>query len=370
MLYKNLKKLRQEYDISAARIAKFLQVSEQDIIDWEAGVRKPTLHQIHQLADLFDISYNELMDDELKMSSNSSSSQNVTKSKRGKRKSKKKTKHKQKNKKVNKKKVEKHQNWPLLVILVILLCALGVGGFIYWKYGDEYSLIKKKAYTVDEMVGTFQIESGNYDILPTLTLLSDETFTLTTTCTVDGVVRGNWNVENTTLTLTSDREIIYTLKINSTNKLNFTSDTTDCTPVKNDIFTRGTSGETSTSQEPKEDTNSDSSYEEETNESDIVIGTYLATNTTLQISYVDTSKAIFTLQSIDASDSSLIAELTSITGAVNGNTLSFVFDDDGFGNAGEGKMVFDGANVVFNITFTSKNEEAKSSIITSGSLMR
>ncbi|MEG0737136.1 MAG: hypothetical protein RR441_09730, partial [Longicatena sp.] len=102
----------------------------------------------------------------------------------------------------------------------------------------------------------------------------------------------------------------------------------------------------------------------------IVVGQWSGNNSTLHIKSVDNNKAVFTLQSYDPSNSENVASLDGIEGSINANTMTFDFKDDGYGNSGTGSIVFDSTQAIFNITFTTKNEEASWSILQSGTLFK
>lgn len=58
---KNLKNLRIETKISQDVLAKKLNVSIKSISHWETGYSEPSISQLLQLADLFEISLDELL---------------------------------------------------------------------------------------------------------------------------------------------------------------------------------------------------------------------------------------------------------------------------------------------------------------------
>lgn len=368
MLGKHLKQLRTEYDITAARLARFMKVEEQDILNWEEGITEPSLKQIHELADLFDITFHELLDEEerdtdMNQRQKKKDTQKKKDKSRNKTKKKNRTKHKTKN--VKQKTVEKKRNWPLIVILILLAACIGIGGFLFWKYGDEFDLIRKNDYKQEELVGTFTDESAYENSRAVLTLQSNGTYTMQFhNCSVETTGSGSWRVEKNMITLQDASGRSYTLKVSSTNKLKFTSSAMGCSPAENDVFTRGTiSSDNTTSDEEKES-------EEETAQSYIQVGQWSGNNSTLHISSVDGTQAIFTLQSYDPQDSSHVAELKDIHGDIQNNTLNFTFDDDGYGNAGKGSIVFDASQAVFHIEITTAADDAPWSILESGTLVK
>ncbi|MEG0736903.1 MAG: helix-turn-helix domain-containing protein, partial [Longicatena sp.] len=235
----NLRTLREEYDISALRIAKFMKVSEQEILNWENGVKEPSAQQLRELASLFDISLDELSNGYEDDKKSSSTKEKSTPSKKGKikRKTKKKTKYKTKN--VDHKTVEKKRNWPLLVILLLLIGLIGAGGYLYWKYGDEYSFVKKNSYTMNEIAGTFTSEKIYEDSSSSILLKSDGTYQMKyNDCSADSTKEGTWTMDENSMTLTSHSADVITFKILSANSLKVQG-TIGCSIQKGDVFTRG-----------------------------------------------------------------------------------------------------------------------------------
>ncbi len=55
-----LKKLRVEQKLSQIELSKKLNVSTKSISHWETGYTEPSITQLIQLADIFDISLDEL----------------------------------------------------------------------------------------------------------------------------------------------------------------------------------------------------------------------------------------------------------------------------------------------------------------------
>lgn len=365
----NLRTLREEYDISALRIAKFMKVSEQDILDWENGVKEPSIQQLRELASLFDISFEELSieyeEDDMPSSIKEKSS--PVKKGKTKRKTKKKTKYKTKN--IDHETVEKKRNWPLLVILMLLVGLLGAGGYVYWQYGDEYSFVKKNSYTMNEMAGTFTSEKVYKDSSSSILLKSDGTYQMQyNDCSANTTKEGTWTIDDTIMTMTSHSADAITFKILSTNSLKVQG-TIGCSIQKNDVFTRGTiiSDDKEEPTDQKED--SDDSDTTDQAPSYIVVGQWSGNNSTLHIQSID-NKVIFTLQSYDPSNSENVASLDRMEGIISANTMTFNFEDDGYGNSGTGSIVFDSTQAIFNITFTTKNADASWSILQSGTLLK
>ncbi|MGX8832735.1 helix-turn-helix transcriptional regulator [Amedibacillus sp. YH-ame6] len=366
----NLRTLREEYDISALRIAKFMKVSEQEILNWENGVKEPSVQQLRELASLFDISLDGLSNGYEEDKKSSSTKEKSTPSKKGKikRKTKKKTKYKTKN--VDHKTVEKKRNWPLLVILLLLIGLIGAGGYLYWQYGDEYSFVKKNSYTMNEIAGTFTSEKIYEDSSSSILLKSDGTYQMKyNDCSADSTKEGTWTMDENSMTLTSHSADVITFKILSANSLKVQG-TIGCSIQKGDVFTRGSITSDSKEGPNEEEEGSDDSDTTDEASSYIVVGQWSGNNSTLHIKSVDNNKAVFTLQSYDPSNSENVASLDGIEGSINANTMTFDFKDDGYGNSGTGSIVFDSTQAIFNITFTTKNEEASWSILQSGTLFK
>lgn len=60
MFATNLKALRTEANISQAKLALQLNVTQQCVSEWERGKIEPTLSYIWAIADIFDISMDAL----------------------------------------------------------------------------------------------------------------------------------------------------------------------------------------------------------------------------------------------------------------------------------------------------------------------
>ena len=50
---KNIKKLRMEYEISVQRLAAYMRIEQEELLDWEAGIRVPDEEQLERLAHFF-----------------------------------------------------------------------------------------------------------------------------------------------------------------------------------------------------------------------------------------------------------------------------------------------------------------------------
>lgn len=57
----NLKNLRKENGLSQSAIAKRIGVTQQCVSEWEKGNMEPTLSNLWQLADLFNLSIDALV---------------------------------------------------------------------------------------------------------------------------------------------------------------------------------------------------------------------------------------------------------------------------------------------------------------------
>ncbi len=57
-----LRELRNQYGYTQSEIANKLKVSGQKILNWENGIYEPKIYQLIQLADLFDVSVDYLVE--------------------------------------------------------------------------------------------------------------------------------------------------------------------------------------------------------------------------------------------------------------------------------------------------------------------
>ena len=57
----NLKALRKEYGVGQGTVAEALNTTVKTISHWETGYTEPSIAQLIQLADFFDISLDELV---------------------------------------------------------------------------------------------------------------------------------------------------------------------------------------------------------------------------------------------------------------------------------------------------------------------
>lgn len=60
---KNLKKLRQDNNLSQEDIAEKLNTSFKTISHWETGYSEPSLTQLEKLSKIFDVTIDELIKD-------------------------------------------------------------------------------------------------------------------------------------------------------------------------------------------------------------------------------------------------------------------------------------------------------------------
>lgn len=360
-----LKNLREEYDITQERLAHYMKVPLQVYMDWENDKRLPDEEQMKRLYELFSLP-SEPDETEEKQRIKQGNDQKDTKKKKSRKarkgkKRRRKSKHKTKVK-TQKQTVEKKRRiWPLLFFLVLLVSVVTVGGvYVYHKYGDEYILTKKDSYKVEDMSGTFTAEDAHDGSAPSFILRSDLTFTFTVNdCEAMHTYTGSWNMDKKTISLTSNEGTIFTFNINSMNQLTYTSDTIGCGPYHKDIFNRG-----SIVQNPVDTTKG-----EERPQTSITSGTWTGDHNTLSISSVEESHITFALTSTNP-EGNQTASITDISGRVSGNTVTFEFQDDGYGNAGSGTLVFDGTQAVFSITKSEVNPEAVWSIRDSGVLTK
>ena len=60
-----LKRLREAKGLTQADIAKRINTSAKTVSSWEIGHRTPQLKTVMQLADIFDVEWEKLLDDEI-----------------------------------------------------------------------------------------------------------------------------------------------------------------------------------------------------------------------------------------------------------------------------------------------------------------
>lgn len=365
-----LRKLREEYDITQERLAKYMKVTLEELQDWEDETEEPDDAQVQKLAELFQIS-----PDELQVSRERSAQKKIKPKKdtdcnakkgRKKGKTKKKTKKKTRNKtKVKKEKqtvVKKRRSWPIILFILLLLGGVVAGGgYLYWKYGDEYFIAKKDNYKTADLTGTFTAEDGHGGSASSLALQSDGSFTFTVnSCGAMGSYSGSWKISEKTIQLAASDGSSFSFTINSANQLTYTSDTIGCGPYKNDVFSRGSVDDSNTKKEESE----------EPSVSALTTGTWSGSHSTLVVSSVNDSTMTFTLSSLNPNASDQIATLSDITGTIDDHKVTFEFSDDGYGNAGSGTIIFDGDQAVFSITKTTINPDAEWAIQDHGTLMK
>lgn len=73
----NLKKLREERNLSQAAFAKLIGVSQSAVGNWEAGSREPNLETMDKIADFFGVSVDYLLGRESQSVLTDSSSDNI-----------------------------------------------------------------------------------------------------------------------------------------------------------------------------------------------------------------------------------------------------------------------------------------------------
>lgn len=361
MKYRKLKQLREEYEITQARLGEFMRVSEEDIEEWEAGVCDPSPQQIHRLATLFNIEDAQLeeIEERIETPSDSNTKEKNKKVKTQKKKKiKRKTKRKKKVRKGRNKESKKRSSLPIILFIILLLLGIGCGaGYLYWKYGDDYFIGKKSdlALKTEDLVGSFYREAEVSSNPTLLTLKSDETFLFKfNSCETTSEVQGTWSLKENTITLHANGNESYTLLVKSSNELHYSSQAISCGPSNKDVFIRGNIVEAPPLEDKYTMTN----------------GTWKDASTTLVISNVTSDKAVFTLTSIDLSNPTNSATLSNIEGTIDGSTVHFTFTDDGFGSTGKGSITIQEDKAVFSITKTFEKEEALWSIPTSGTLKK
>ena len=63
MFSKNLKDLRLKANLTQAKIAQELDITQQSYQKWESGKSKPTLNTLEMFSDFFGVSIEELLSD-------------------------------------------------------------------------------------------------------------------------------------------------------------------------------------------------------------------------------------------------------------------------------------------------------------------
>ena len=363
---KNIKKLRMEYEISVQRLAAYMRIEQEELLDWEAGIRVPDEEQLERLAQLFQVDSSELIDAKersvmKKQRESKSSDQKNKKQKAKKGKTRKKTKRKTKHRTDHKTKkqtvVKKRRTWPLALVLLLLVAGLAAGGgFLYWKYGDEL-FSQKQEYRMEDMAGTFTDENAHNGAASAIVLRSDGSFVFTqNSCEGMQDVSGTWSISDHSMKATSTQGT-YTFAIRSSNQLKYEGQTIYCGPYNKDIFTRGgVNGQT-----PQQ--------EEKPQKQEDIAGTYSGNHSTLVISDVTDTTFSYTLTSLNPEDAQQVATISG-TAQRNGDTASFSFSDDGYGTQGNGSFTFQDAQVVFSIQKTQTDPQAVWGIFEEGTLFR
>lgn len=57
----NLKLLRKSSGIGQAKLAEMLSISPKTVSHWETGYTEPSIHELIELADVFDVAIDELV---------------------------------------------------------------------------------------------------------------------------------------------------------------------------------------------------------------------------------------------------------------------------------------------------------------------
>lgn len=61
MIAKNIKKFREQKNISQSELAEKLNVTRQAVSNWETGKTQPDINTLHKIADMLEISIDELI---------------------------------------------------------------------------------------------------------------------------------------------------------------------------------------------------------------------------------------------------------------------------------------------------------------------
>ena len=61
MIEKNIKKFREQKNISQSELAENLNVTRQAVSNWETGKTQPDIDTLHKIADMLEISIDELI---------------------------------------------------------------------------------------------------------------------------------------------------------------------------------------------------------------------------------------------------------------------------------------------------------------------
>ena len=61
MIEKNIKKFREQKNISQVELAEKLNVTRQAVSNWERGMTQPDIDTLHKIADILEISIEELI---------------------------------------------------------------------------------------------------------------------------------------------------------------------------------------------------------------------------------------------------------------------------------------------------------------------
>lgn len=61
-----IRELRKKHNLTQEELANKLKISDKSISKWEMGISKPTLENLEIIADIFDITLDELLKNKLK----------------------------------------------------------------------------------------------------------------------------------------------------------------------------------------------------------------------------------------------------------------------------------------------------------------
>ena len=277
-----------------------------------------------------------------------------------KKKTKKKTKHKTKHKTRTKKEtvVKRRRIWPIVLLFLLFIAVLGAGGaYVYWKYGDDYAIVKKKTYQMNNLAGTYTAKTSHEGTPSQLILYTDGRYQFSVNlCSTMQKESGRWFLDKNTITLEGATSHPFTIK--NKNQLVYDGDTLSCGPYHQDVFVRDSKPAKTTQNDTPDEENSAS-----------FIGTYSGDHSTLIVTQVAKEQMVFTLNTLDVNDSTHVATLSDIEAIWDGQTASFSFTDDGYGNSGSGTIQFDGNKAILQIQLT-KQKDAEWSIAESGTLYR
>lgn len=82
----------------------------------------------------------------------------------------------------------------------------------------------------------------------------------------------------------------------------------------------------------------------------------------LQIVSANSTQMVFSLTAVTKPPTNRIAKIDNVTGQVNGNTISFAFSDDGWGNAGKGTLKLKDGEIYAKVEITEPDSSAQMSL--------